>query len=79
LRGPKGTNVTVTIQREGEPELLDYTITRDVIKIKSVPYAGMLDDQVGYVRLAQFSEDSSKELREAVSKAQGPGHAEDDP
>ena len=73
LRGPKGTNVTIGIQREGEPELLDYTITRDVIKIKSVPYAGMLDDKIGYVRLAQFSEESSKELRDAISKLKAKG------
>jgi carboxyl-terminal processing protease len=66
LRGPKGTQVTITIQREGEPELLDYTITRDVIKIKSVPFATMLDGEVGYVRLAQFSEDTSDELRRSL-------------
>jgi carboxyl-terminal processing protease len=73
LRGPKGTNVTIGIQREGEPELLDYTITRDVIKIKSVPYAGMLDDRIGYVRLAQFSEESSKELQDAITKLRAKG------
>jgi len=73
LRGPKGTDVTISIQREGEAELLDYTITRDVIKIKSVPYAGMLDDKVGYVRLAQFSEDSGQELRDAVNKLKAKG------
>jgi carboxyl-terminal processing protease len=73
LRGPKGTNVTISIQREGEPELLDYTITRDVIKIKSVPYAGMLDDRIGYVRLAQFSEESSKELQDAINKLKAKG------
>jgi carboxyl-terminal processing protease len=73
LRGPKGTDVTISIQREGEPELLDYTITRDVIKIKSVPYAGMLDDKIGYVRLAQFSEDSSKELQDAINRLKAKG------
>ncbi len=73
LRGPKGTKVTITIQREGEPELLDYTITRDIIKIKSVPFATMLDDKIGYVRIAQFSEDTGKELRAALNKLKAQG------
>ncbi len=73
LRGPKGTDVTITIQRVGEPELLDYTITRDVIKIKSVPFAGMIDDDLGYVRLAAFSDDTSDELREALKRLRSEG------
>ena len=39
LRGPKGTKVTIKVKREGDPELIEYTITRDVIEIKAVPYA----------------------------------------
>jgi carboxyl-terminal processing protease len=66
LRGKKGTEVTITIQREGEPELLDYTIVRDIIKIKSVPFSTMLDDELGYVRIAGFSDDTGEELRRAI-------------
>jgi carboxyl-terminal processing protease len=73
LRGPKGTDVTITIQREGEPELVDYTITRDVIKIKSVPFAGMLDNKIGYIRVAQFSDDTSAELRDALGDLKAKG------
>jgi carboxyl-terminal processing protease len=75
LRGPEGTEVTITIQREGEPELLDYTITRAVIKIASVPFSTMVNDDLGYVRVAQFSEDTSKELGKALNdlEAQGMG------
>jgi carboxyl-terminal processing protease len=73
LRGPKGTDVKITIQREGEPELLDYTITRDVIKIKSVPFATIMDGNVGYIRLAQFSEDTSDELRAALADLKAKG------
>jgi carboxyl-terminal processing protease len=73
LRGPKGTDVTITIQREGEPELVDYTITRDIIKIKSVPFATMIDDELGYVRLAGFSDESSDELREALVELRSEG------
>jgi carboxyl-terminal processing protease len=73
LRGPKGTNVLITVQREGEAELLDYSITRDVIKIKSVPFATVLDGGVGYIRLAQFSDDTSRELGDALNKLQAKG------
>jgi carboxyl-terminal processing protease len=73
LRGPKGTEVTITIQREREPELLDYTITRDVIKIKSVPFATMIDDELGYVRVAAFSDDTVKELRSALRDLKADG------
>ena len=73
LRGPKGSEVTITIQREGEPDLLDYTLARDVIKIKSVPFETMLDGQVGYVRVAQFSEDTSDELMAALNDLRAKG------
>lgn len=73
LRGERGTEVTITIQREGEPELLDYAITRDVIKIKSVPFATMIDDDLGYVRIAAFSDDTGKELRAALSDLNSQG------
>lgn len=66
LRGPKGTTVTITIRREGEPELLDYTVTRDVIEIKAVPFYGLVEPEIGYVRLARYSETAEKELREAL-------------
>lgn len=73
LRGPKGTKVTITIQREGEPELIDYTITRDIIKIKSVPFSTMIDGDIGYVRIAAFSDDTADELREALAKLRNQG------
>jgi carboxyl-terminal processing protease len=73
LRGPKDTQVTITIQREGEPELLDYTITRDIIKIKSVPFAAMVNDDLGYVRIAAFSDDTGDELRSALRDLESQG------
>ncbi|HDH02582.1 MAG TPA: PDZ domain-containing protein, partial [Nitrospirae bacterium] len=47
MRGPKGTTVTITIMREGWKEPKDFTITRAVIKIKSVKYR-VVDDGIGY-------------------------------
>ncbi len=66
LRGPKGTVVTVKVKREGEPELIEYVITRDVIEIKAVPYWGMTADSIGYIRLARYSDNATREVREAI-------------
>ncbi|MDI6809202.1 MAG: S41 family peptidase [Candidatus Eisenbacteria bacterium] len=68
LRGPKGTRVTFSVRREGDPELIDYTITRDIIKLKSVPYSFSMGSGIGYVRLSSFSEDTGEELTEALNK-----------
>ncbi len=68
MRGPKGTTVVLTIQREGIPAPIEYTLKRDVIQIKSVPYYGITDEGLGYVRLASFAEESDKELRQAINE-----------
>jgi len=65
LRGPKGSPVNVTIEREGEPNPIKITLIRDKITIKSVKQK-LLDNQIGYIKLTQFQEDSSQELRTAL-------------
>jgi carboxyl-terminal processing protease len=67
LRGPKGTDVTITIVREGLEKSLDITITRDIIKLKSVK-TRVLDDNIGYVKLTQFQEKSAEDLRKALKE-----------
>jgi len=66
LRGRKGTRVTITIARRGEPEPFDIVIERDVIELKSVPYAGIIRDHIGYLRLSRFSEESGQEVDNAL-------------
>lgn len=66
MRGPVGTKVTLTISRPGIAEPLDFEIIRDIIKIKSVPYAFKLDNGVGYIRISQFNESTDKELKAAL-------------
>lgn len=68
LRGPKGSTVLVSIRRRGYDRLIDLEVERDEIRIPTVLGAFMLDDKVGYVRLRDFSETSSRELREALGK-----------
>jgi carboxyl-terminal processing protease len=65
MRGEKGTKVTLTIYREGREKPLDFPITRDIIRIHSVLYSGMLKSGVGYIRLSSFSEQTRQEIDEA--------------
>jgi carboxyl-terminal processing protease len=66
LRGKKGTKVNITILREGIDKPMEYTITRDVIEIKSAPYYGLTEEKVGYIRLNRFAETSADEVKEAL-------------
>jgi carboxyl-terminal processing protease len=73
LRGEPGTKVNITVRREGVDELLEYTVTRDIIKIDSVPYSFMIDGDVGYVRVARFSRTSAEELSERLDELESQG------
>lgn len=66
LRGPKGTSVKLTILRN-DKDILQVTIVRDVIPIKSVK-ARLLEPGYGYVRISQFQEKTHQELVEALKK-----------
>jgi carboxyl-terminal processing protease len=73
LRGPSGSVVNVSIEREDEPEMLKFAIERAKIPIESIPYAYMIQPGVGYVRVIRFSQTTGEELEKAVAalKAQG--------
>ena len=66
LRGKAGTSVAITVLREGENKLLDFTITRDVIKVKSIRNPRILEDKIAYVKLSIFQERSAKDLEDAL-------------
>ena len=70
MRGPAGTKVVLTIKREGLAEVLEYELERAVIQLKNVPYYGVLDNNIGYVRLSRFSEESGSELKNALEELQ---------
>ncbi len=67
MRGKPGTDIILTIVREGEEKPLKITITRDVIKVQSVK-SKMLDEGFGYVRITQFQSRSGENLVAAVKK-----------
>jgi len=62
VMGPAGTDVTLTIYREGEPEPFDVTITRAHIVVPSVE-SRMLDNNIAYIKLSVFGDDTSQEFR----------------
>lgn len=65
MRGPKGTKVTITIMREGFDRPKEFTLTRDIIQVKSVKFK-TLDYGYGYVRIAQFQEKTDEDLIKAL-------------
>ena len=75
LRGPKGSQVTIGIKRPGREKIIPFTITRDIIKVESVPYAFMLDEDagVGYVRISNFSRTTRDELADKIDQLEDQG------
>ena len=67
MRGPKGTKVILSIHREGAPEPLVFTLTREIIKIESVK-AKMLEGNIGYIRLTQFQDQTARDMAAALKK-----------
>ncbi len=63
LKGQSGSSLNVKYEREGTQ--LMATLKREEIKIPDVPYSGMLDEKVGYIRLTSFTQTASQEVRDA--------------
>jgi len=84
ITGPKGTQVSLGIERAGEPELLEYNITRDEIVIESIRgwshkteggwnYWVDEDNRIGYIRLSQFIPQSADDMDAAIEQMQKDG------
>ncbi|MBF0484009.1 MAG: S41 family peptidase [Candidatus Omnitrophica bacterium] len=73
LRGEPNTKVTITVLRESDSKILEFTITREIIHIQDVKNVQILKDKIGYIRLTEFREESAKEFRKGIEqlKAQG--------
>jgi len=67
MRGPVGTDIDLTIRRRGEKKALTYNITREIIQIKSVK-SDLLENNIGYIRLTSFNENSAKQIKKQISK-----------
>ena len=68
LKGQPKTQVKLLVRRFGEKDLIEKVLMREEIKVKSVPYYGMLDNEIGYIRLTHFTDNCGVEVKEALTK-----------
>ncbi|RMF67467.1 MAG: S41 family peptidase [Calditrichaeota bacterium] len=73
LLGPKGSQVTIQIQRPGLEEPFDVTITRDKIPVYSITVSFMLDDKTGYIKVGRFARTTDEEFENALQELEGQG------
>jgi carboxyl-terminal processing protease len=73
LRGPKGTTVNITVERQNIREPLPFKVERDEIPLVTVPYAFEVKPGVGYIKIDRFSESTAEELGEKLKKLQSGG------
>ena len=64
LKGPKGSTIKVEVEREGEGKKI-ISVTRDEIKLPDVPYSGMINSTVGYIKLNSFTQTASSDVKTA--------------
>ena len=67
MRGPVGSPIEITIRRKGLKKAKIFTIIREIIEIKSV-ISKLIDNEIGYLRLRAFNENSSNQLKREISK-----------
>ena len=68
LKGSPKTEVKLLIKREGEEKPFEKILVREEIKVKPVPYYGMLDNKIGYIKLNSFTENCAKDVAEALKE-----------
>ena len=67
MRGPVGSSIEITVRRRGVKKALIFNITREVIEVQSVK-SELIDNNIGYIRLTSFNENSSEQIKEKVKK-----------
>ena len=77
MRGEPGTAVAITVMREGEPDPIEFRLTREDVKLKNVTHFGYIGEGqatgVGYIKLERFARDAQKEVRDAIVAMQQSG------
>jgi carboxyl-terminal processing protease len=71
LKGSAGTSLKLKVDRAGQ--IIEKSITREEIKIPDVPYSGILQEDIGYIKLNSFTQTASTEVREAFIKLKAKG------
>ena len=67
MRGPVGSSLEITVRRKGVKKALIFNITREIIQVQSVK-SELLDENIGYIRLTSFNENSSKQIKKKITK-----------
>jgi len=67
MRGPVGSNIEITVRRRGVKKALIFNITREIIQVQSVK-SELIDNNIGYIRLTAFNENSSNQIKEKIKK-----------
>ena len=67
MRGPVGSSIEITVRRKGLKKAKIFKIIRDIIEIQSVS-SRIIEDEIGYIRLKSFNENSSDQLKKEISK-----------
>ncbi|MFL1011106.1 S41 family peptidase [Flavisericum labens] len=76
LKGEINSKVKLKVYRRGEPNLLNFTVKRGKIPIKSVDAAYMLTDKLGYIKINRFAESTYKEFKAGIEKLENSGATE---
>jgi len=74
VRGEVGTEVRLKIEREGEPQPLEFVLRREEIQLKSITYADYIEDGIAYIRLERFLRTAGDELRRTINDLESKGH-----
>ena len=67
MRGPVGSSIEITVRRRGVKKALIFDITREIIQVQSVK-SELIDNNVGYIRLTSFNENSSKQIKNKINE-----------
>lgn len=73
LKGQSGTKVALEVKRKEEPAPLAFSMNREKITIPNVSFQGMISDNVGYLRLSEFTRDAGSDVRKAVKELKAEG------
>lgn len=73
MKGQPGSTLVLEVFRPSEKKELTFNIVREEIKLPNIPYSGMLDNKVGYIKLDQFTDKAGFEVREAFMKLKEEG------
>jgi carboxyl-terminal processing protease len=73
LKGQTGTTVKMQIKRYGQNSPVELTVGRDIVKTLNVPHSGMINEEVGYIQLNDFTATAAKEVKSAFSELKAAG------